>query len=57
MSKYYGYIGTAWNCIIIEVIVTLLMYILLLKKGINIFERKYFNPKEILMLLQNIKKN
>lgn len=57
MSKYYGYIGTAWNCIIIEVIVTLLMYILLLKKGINIFERKYFNPKEILMLLQNIRKN
>lgn len=47
MSKYYSYIGTAWNSVIIECFVTLLMYIVLKRNNIHILELKYFKPKEI----------
>lgn len=53
MSKYYGYIGTAWNIIIIECFVTLIMYIALKKNKINVIEVKYFKPKQILLTLKN----
>lgn len=56
MSKYYGYIGTACNCIIVETFVTLLMFLLLRKKGITIFEWEYFKPKEIMSMLKKIRK-
>lgn len=56
MSKYYGYIGTAWNCIVVETFVSFLMYILLRKRGINIFEWQYFKPKGIILLIQKMRK-
>lgn len=53
MSKYLGYIGTAWNCLIVECFVTLLMYLALRKNKIYVFELNYFNPKQILLTLKN----
>lgn len=47
MSKYYSYIGTAWNSVIVECFVTLLMYTVLKRNNIHILELKYFKPKEI----------
>ncbi|QQU07467.1 flippase [Moraxella osloensis] len=47
MSKYFSYIGTAWNSIIVECFVTFLMYTVLKKNNIHILELKYFKPKEI----------
>lgn len=47
MSKYYSYIGTAWNSVIVECFVTLLMYTVLRRNNIHILELKYFKPKEI----------
>lgn len=47
MSKYYSYIGTAWNSVIVECCVTFLMYTVLKKNNIHILELKYFKPKEI----------
>lgn len=56
MSKYWGYIGTAWNCVIIECLVTVLMYFALKREKIGIFEADYFSPKQILLTLKNRKK-
>ncbi len=53
MSKNYGYIGTAWNSIIVECFVTIMMYITLKKSNIKIFDLKYFNPKRILLFQWN----
>lgn len=47
MSKYYSYIGTAWNSVIVECFVTFLMYTVLKRNNIHILELKYFKPKEI----------
>lgn len=51
MSKKYGYIGTAWNSIIVESFVTILMYLTLIKANIKIFDLKYFNLKRILLFI------
>ncbi|WP_336732947.1 flippase [Chryseobacterium sp. VD8] len=53
MSKYWGYIGTAWNCVIIECLVTILMYFALKKEKIGIFKMDYFSPKQIFLTLKN----
>lgn len=47
MSKYFSYIGTAWNSVIVECFVTFLMYTVLKRNNIHILELKYFKPKEI----------
>lgn len=52
MSKTWGYIGTAWNCLIIECFVTLLMYLALKRKDVDPFEIKNFrfqNMKEMIL--------
>ncbi|HIB8180951.1 TPA: oligosaccharide flippase family protein [Elizabethkingia anophelis] len=54
MSKYFGYIGTAWNCLIIETIVTLLMFVTLKRNHINILQYSYFHPKNIYETIQTI---
>ena len=54
MSKFYGYLGTAWNTIIIETFVTVYMYYLLRKMNINVFEKRYFNLKFAINLAKNI---
>lgn len=51
MSKNYGYIGTAWNSVIVESFLTILMFIIIKKENIEIFELKYFNPKRILSFI------
>lgn len=53
MSKYWGYIGTAWNIVIIESIVTAIMYISLKRTGIDIFQSQNFYPKNVLIFLKN----
>lgn len=42
MSKFYGYIGTAWNTLIIELFVTCYMFYLLKKNNVEVFDKKYF---------------
>ncbi|MBP1616014.1 MAG: hypothetical protein H6Q14_1164 [Bacteroidetes bacterium] len=44
MSMHWGYIGTAWNCIIIESFVTVIMYFTLRKNQVDIVTWKYFSP-------------
>lgn len=53
MSKFYGYIGTAWNTIIIETFVSSYMYFLLRRNNIEVFEKKYFSPKFVLTFLKS----
>jgi O-antigen/teichoic acid export membrane protein len=53
MSKYWGYIGTAWNIVIIESIVTTVMYISLKRIGVDIFQIQNFYPKNIIIFLKN----
>jgi len=58
MSKMWGYIGTAWNCLIIECFVTLLMYFALRRKGVNPFDIvnfRFLSIKE--MILMSFRKN
>ncbi|MFY1045483.1 flippase [Chryseobacterium sp. GP-SGM7] len=52
MSKYFGYIGTAWNIVIVESFVTILMYIVLVKKNINIVSVKDFYFKNMFSLIK-----
>lgn len=52
MSKYYGYIGTAWSCLVVESFVTLLMYFSLRKRDIKVFEPSYFIPANILLMIK-----
>ncbi|WP_312133356.1 flippase [Empedobacter sp.] len=53
MSKKWGYIGTAWNCLIVESFVTLLMFINLRKRNIHPFDFNNFkiqNIKEMILV-------
>lgn len=52
MSKYYGYIGTAWNCLVVESFVTLIMYFSLRKRDIKVFEPSYFSLANILLMIK-----
>jgi PST family polysaccharide transporter len=55
MSKYYGYIGSAWNCLIVESFVTIIMYLALKREKIKIFVLDYFAPQEIIRTIKNRK--
>lgn len=48
MSRNFGYIGTAWNTIITECLVTFLMYLFLKREGIQLFTLHYFKPRQII---------
>ena len=54
MSKYFGYLGTAWNCLIIEAIVTFLMFMALRYHNIHILRISYFHPGNIYRTIQTI---
>ncbi|MCL9809127.1 oligosaccharide flippase family protein [Flavobacterium luminosum] len=54
MSSRFGYLGTAWNVIIIETIVTLLMYLYLRKEKIYIVNRNSFHPKNLLRTVNDV---
>jgi len=47
MSTHWGYIGTAYNVIIVETTVTFAIYFALKKRGIDLISIKNFKPKEI----------
>ncbi len=47
MIKWLGYIGTAWNWILVECYITLSMYIVLKKKNLNLVDWKQFKISEI----------
>jgi PST family polysaccharide transporter len=47
MSSHWGYIGTAYNVIIVESVVTFSIYFSLKKRGINIVNVNNFKLKEI----------
>lgn len=55
MSKNYGYIGAAWNCLIIEIFVTLLMYFIMKSKGVDIIKFESFKIQNILKIFKNMK--
>lgn len=56
MSYFFGYIGAAWNILLVESLVTLVMFLALSKKNINVFELKYFRVKNIFCFIKsNIK--
>lgn len=54
MSKIFGYVGTAWNTIIIETFVTTYMYFLLRKTNLNLIDKRYFNPKFVIRATSNV---
>lgn len=43
MIKWLGYIGTAWNWLFVELYITITMYVMLKKQGINPISWKEFN--------------
>lgn len=56
MSKLYGYTGTAWSTIIIELFVTLYMYFLLRKNNISVIEKKYFSLNYTINVIKSLVK-
>jgi PST family polysaccharide transporter len=44
LVKQFGFVGTAWSWMLTELFVTAVLFIFLAKKGISIFEQKYFAP-------------
>lgn len=43
LIKQYGFVGTAWSWLMTEIFITIGLYAYLSRKGINIFEKKYFS--------------
>jgi O-antigen/teichoic acid export membrane protein len=56
MISRLGFIGTAWNWIIVEIYITVSMYIVLRYKGINPVDLKQFSFGSILGLAKNLSK-
>ncbi len=56
MSKNFGYIGTAWNVFIVEFFVTFMMFIIMLKRKINLFEIENFKLSSIMDFIKDIRK-
>jgi PST family polysaccharide transporter len=52
MSSQWGYIGTAFNVLIVESTVTFVIYFALKKRGIDLINIKNFMPKEFLNYLK-----
>lgn len=55
MIHYYGYIGTAWNCLIVEVFITSAMFIYIKNKGVNPFNKVYFSVSGISQEIRSLK--
>lgn len=50
----FGYIGTAISWVVTEIFIVICMYLVLARKGINIFEKKYFSPSQFKKYLKPI---
>lgn len=53
MCKMWGFIGTAYNIMIVETIVTVTMYFVLKKKGIDLIDLRFFKFRAIISFLKN----
>lgn len=42
LVKRFGFIGSAWCWLLTEILITTAMYVVLARKGIHLFDRKYF---------------
>lgn len=47
MTKYFGYVGTAWNWLIVEIFITTACYLTLRYNGINPVDIRQFSTKNI----------
>jgi PST family polysaccharide transporter len=54
LVKRFGYIGSAWCWVFTEIFITLTMYIALSRKGIHLFDRKYFTYEHFKKFLKPI---
>jgi PST family polysaccharide transporter len=50
----YGFIGSAFTWLLTEIFITLSMYIVLARSGINIVEKRYFAPAHFINYLRPI---
>jgi PST family polysaccharide transporter len=50
----FGFIGTALSWVVTEIFIVVCMYVILLKNGISIFEKKYFTPSNFMRFLKPI---
>lgn len=50
----FGFVGTAMSWVLTEIFITLCMYFVLSKNGINIVEKKYFSPSHFKKFLKPI---
>lgn len=59
MIRQMGYLGTAWNWLIVEIYIAITMFIVLKRKGITLIVLKYFSPRtivsQIVSIITNIK--
>jgi PST family polysaccharide transporter len=53
----YGYIGCAWSWIVAETIIATVLFTYLKRKGHNLFEARYFNPRTVLVQAKTFFKN
>ena len=54
LSSSFGVFGAAMNALIVEFMVTLVMYLVLLKKGISLISLKYFRVSSVVHNLKHI---
>jgi O-antigen/teichoic acid export membrane protein len=54
MIKNLGFIGTAWNWLIVEIYISLAMYFMLLKNGINVVVLKQFGLKAVFSQVSSV---
>jgi O-antigen/teichoic acid export membrane protein len=52
MTSKLGYMGTAWNWLIVEIYITTVMYLVLRAKGINVIDIKQFKPSAMMSQLR-----
>jgi O-antigen/teichoic acid export membrane protein len=52
MTRNLGYMGTAWNWLIVEIYITAAMYFVLRAKGINVIDIKQFKPSAMILQLK-----
>jgi O-antigen/teichoic acid export membrane protein len=52
MTSNLGYMGTAWNWLIVEIYITAAMYFVLRARGINVIDIKQFKPSAMMLQLR-----
>ncbi len=52
LIKQFGFVGTAWSWLLTEIFITVTLYVYLSRKGIKVFEKKYFLPAHFMKYLK-----